>query len=219
MPEQPRRPTIPGLPAGPGSPLGPGGPPNPSGLPGPGGQPNLGGTPAWLQERLFGQRAVFLTGTLDDAAATRAAAELMLLDATGPEPIQLYLNCPDGSLEAALTLIDTLDLLRAPVRAQCLGQLGGPPVGVLAVAGTRVAAPHASFRLGLPRTSFDGTPDQLASRGEQHLELVRRFRARLARATGQPAERIADDLRAGRHLDAAEARAYGLIDEVAAPKR
>jgi len=203
MPEQPRWPPIPGRPAFPGGPSGPGG------------EPASGGTPAWLQERLFGQRAIFLTGTLDDATATRVAAELMMLDATSSEAIQVYVSCPDGTLEAALTLMDTLDLLRSPVRAQCLGQLGGPAVGVLAVADTRVAAPHASIRLSQPRTSVEGTPDQLASRSAQHLDLARRFRERLAQATGQSAERIGGDLRAGRLLDVEEARAYGLVDEVA----
>ena len=207
MPEQPRWPPVPGLPPMPGGPTGPSENATP------------GEQPAWLQERLFGQRAVFLTGPLDDATATRVAAELMMLDATGPEPIQLYLGCPDGTLEAALTLMDTLDLLRAPVRAQCLGQLGGPPVGVLAVADTRVAAPHTTVRLSQPRTSVDGTPDQVASRSEQHLALARRFHERLAQATGQSAERIADDLRAGRYLDAEEARAYGLLDEIAERRR
>ena len=219
MAEPPRWPPTPGLPSVPGGPSGPGGPIIPGGQPHPGGLPDAGGTPPWLQERLFGQRAVFLTGTLDDATATRVAAELMMLDAHGPEPIQLYLNCPDGTLEAAMTLMDTLDLLRSPLRAQCLGQVGGPSIGVLTVADARVAAPHASFRLSQPRARFDGTPDQLASRSEQHLTLARRYHERLARATGQSVERIADDLRAGRHLDASEARAYGLIDEVAERRR
>ena len=207
MPDQPGWPPIPGRPGYPGGQSGPGGP------------PDVSGTPAWLQERLLGQRAVFLTGTLDDATATRVATELMLLDGTSADQIQLYLNCPDGTLAAALTLMDTVDLLRSPVRAQCLGQLGGPPVGVLALADARVAAPHARIRLGQPRASMDGTSDQIAARSEQHLALARRFRERLARATGQAVERLADDLRAGRHLDAEEARAYGLVDEVAQRKR
>ena len=213
MAEPPRWPPIPGLPLVPGLPTGPGG------LPSPGEPLDSSGTPPWLQERLFGQRAIFLTGTVDNPAATRAAAELMLLDATGPEPIQLYLNCPDGTLEAALTLMDTLDLLRSPVRAQCFGQVGGPSVGVLAVADTRVAAPHASIRLGQPRTSISGAPERLASESEQHLALARRFRARLALATGHTVEQVAEDLKTGRYLDAEEARSYGLIDEVAERRR
>ena len=68
MAEPPRWLPIPGLPLVPGLPTGPGG------LPSPSDRPDSGGTPPWLQERLFGQRAVFLTGALDDATATRAAA-------------------------------------------------------------------------------------------------------------------------------------------------
>ncbi|HZF04034.1 MAG TPA: ATP-dependent Clp protease proteolytic subunit, partial [Patescibacteria group bacterium] len=43
---------------------------------------------------------------------------------------------------------------------------------------------------------------------------VWRFQARLAKATGRPAEDIADDMRRGRYLDARAALAYGLIDAI-----
>ena len=190
--------------------------PDPASPGGPGQPPGLDRSPAWLHERLFERRIVFVTGRLDDAAA-RAAAELMTLDATGDAPIDLYLDSPDGTLEAAFVLIDTLDLVRATVRAHCLGQAGGPAVGVVAVAARRSASPHARFRLAQPDVQLSGTADQLASHSRHHRERLRRFQLRLAKATGRPFDEIADDMLRGRYLDAQDALDYGLIDAIGAP--
>jgi len=180
----------------------------------PGEPPDHGRPPAWLQEKLFERRIVFVTGRLDDVAAARAAAEVMTLDAAGDGPIDIYLDSADGTLEAAFVLIDTVDLLRSVIRAHCRGQVGGPAIGVVAVADHRSASPHARFRLAQPAARFAGTPDQIASYSQQQRELLWGFQARLAQATGRPAEEIADDMRRGRYLDAGEALEYGLIDTI-----
>ena len=173
---------------------------------------------AWLQQQLFERRIVLLTGRLDDAAATEAAAALMTLDAVSGEPIALHLDSPDGTLEAAFVLIDTLGLLHATVRAHCRGQIGGPVLGVLAAVHHRSATPHARFRLTQPTTQLSGTPDQIAARTQQYRDLLWRLQARLAHLTGRPAEEIADDMRSGRSLDVQDALAYGLIDEITAAR-
>jgi ATP-dependent Clp protease protease subunit len=59
-----------------------------------------------------------------------------------------------------------------------------------------------------------GTPDEVAERSAQHRQLLWRFQARLAKATGRPAEDIADDMRRGRYLDARAALDYGVIDAI-----
>ena len=169
---------------------------------------------AWLQEKLFERRIVLITGQLDDALAGEAAAQLLTLGAMGQEPIEIHLDSPDGTLEAAFVLIDVLDVLRAPVRAHCRGQVGGSAAGVVALARHRSASPHTRFRLGQPAAQYSGTPDQIASHNQQYQDLLWRFHARLARVTGRPAEEIAEDMRRGRYLDAREALDYGLIDEV-----
>jgi ATP-dependent Clp protease protease subunit len=171
-------------------------------------------TPPWLQEALFERRIVFVTGRLDDAVAGHAAAQLTALDAADDRSIQLQLDCPDGTLEAAFVVVDTLDTLRAPVRVHCRGRAGGGALGVVAFARHRSAAPHASFHLAEPRTELTGTPGQLATYARQQEELLRRFQARLVGVTGRPPEAVAHDLRAGRYLDAREALAYGLIDTI-----
>lgn len=179
-------------------------------------RPELFGSADFLERELFARRVVMLSGQLDAALATRAAAELMTLDAAGPEPIQIHVACADGTLEAALSVMDTLDLLQAPTRGHALGEVGGPAVGLIAVCRRRTAALHAGFRLAEPRGQFAGPAEQLVAAAEQHLRLLDRFRARLARATGQPEAEIRDALRSGRYLTAQEALELGLIDAIAA---
>lgn len=174
----------------------------------------MAGAPDWLREKLFERRTVLVTGRLEAALAADVEAQLMALDALAPAPIELHLDSADGTLEAAFLVIDAIDALRSPVRVLCRGQVGGPAIGVVAAAAHRAAAPHARFRLGQPRTSFAGTPDQIAAQSRQQQDLMWRLHSRLARVTGRPAEEIAEDMRRGRYLDATEALAYGLIEEI-----
>ena len=173
---------------------------------------------AWLQEKLFERRVVLITGWLDDDAAAEAAAALMTLDAAGDTPIELHLDSQDGALTSAFVVIDTIDLLHAAVRVHGRGQVGGPALGVIAAAAHRSATAHTRFRLLQPTARFMGTPDQIAAYSRQQQELLWRLHARLARATGRPAEEIAEDMRRGRSLDAREALEYGLIDEISAAR-
>jgi ATP-dependent Clp protease protease subunit len=171
-------------------------------------------TPGWLQEKLFERRIVFVTGRLDDALAGQAAAQIMTLDASGDDPIDVVLGSADGTLEAAFVLIDVLDVAHATVRVHCQGQVGGPVIGVAAAADQRSASPHTTFRLSAPSSQLSGTPDQIAAQSAQHRALLWRFQARLAKATGRPVEDVADDMRRDRYLDAREALEYGLIDTI-----
>jgi ATP-dependent Clp protease protease subunit len=171
-------------------------------------------TPAWLQERLFERRIVFVTGRLDDALAGQAAAQIMALDASGNDPIDVVIDSADGTLEAAFVLIDVIDGARVTVRVHCHGLVGGPAVGVAAAADQRAASAHATFRLAAPAMHVSGTPEQIAAQSQQHRGLLWRFQARLAKATGRAAEDIADDMRRARYLDARGALDYGLIDTI-----
>ena len=116
----------------------------------PGDRPSRPRLSAWLQEKLFERRIVQVMGRLDDDIAVEAAAALMTLDAAADRPIELHLDSPDGTLEAAFILIDAIDQLHGTLRVQCRGQVGGPAIGVAAAADHRSAAPHTRFRLSQP---------------------------------------------------------------------
>jgi ATP-dependent Clp protease protease subunit len=171
----------------------------------------------WVRAQLRERRVVAVTGSLDEALASMVAAELMTLDATGDGAIVLQVDCQGGSIEAAFTLIDTIDLLGVPVRARCVGRADGVGAGIVAVAALRSATPHARFRLAVPEVAFTGTVANVEANAREHQRRLEQLVSRLASATGRAFEHVEADLERGRWLDADEALAYGLIDEIERP--
>jgi len=170
--------------------------------------------PEALRARLFEQRIVSLRGTLNDEVASLACAELMTLDASGDSAITLFVDSGEGTLSAAFSLMDTIDLLGVPVNATCLGRADGPAVGVIAVAHQRRAARHARFHLTAPRSSVAGTAADLERWAAHHQQQLDNFVARLSQATHRPLEHVEADVFAGCYLSAEDAIGYGLIDEI-----
>jgi ATP-dependent Clp protease, protease subunit len=166
----------------------------------------------WLGERLLDRRVVALAGELDDDAVNRAIAALALLDATGDDPVGLRLSGVSADLDAVLPLVDALDLMGAPVHATALGRLTGPAVALLAVADHRVAGAHAVFHLCEPRSPHGIPGRDVEALAAERAARLRSFTERLAEGCRRPVEEVAADMRAGRLLDAAQARDYGLAD-------
>ncbi len=172
----------------------------------------------WMRAQLWERRVVLLSGQLDDASATTATTELMALDAAGDEAISLHVDCRGGTIQAALMIIDVIDLLGVPVYARCAGRAEDAAVGIVAAAPHRSATPHARFRLGLPVVAFAGGATDVERNALEHQRIVEVFVNRLALATGRPFERVEADIERGAWLDAEEALEYGLIDEVERPE-
>ena len=142
-----------------------------------------------MAQRLFEQRVVLLHGTLDDRTATRVSAELMTLDAEGDAAVSLRIDCAGGSLALGLTLMDVIELLGVPVRALCMGQVGGPAVGVLAVCGHRAALPSTRVHLCEPTTQMEAHVREVEQWAHVRADERRRFCERLAAAAGRPRPR------------------------------
>jgi ATP-dependent Clp protease protease subunit len=176
------------------------------------------GGPDWLAERLFDERIVSLTGRLDAEAVNRAAASLALLDASGDDEVQLWLHGVDADVDAAATLLDTLDLMGVPLHVHCRGDVRGTAIALLAPANRRTAAAHTSFHLREPRTSCTGPASDVAIAAEQHEQQLRRLQQRIADSCRRPVDTVIADMRDHRILTADEARDYRLIDTITGPR-
>jgi ATP-dependent Clp protease protease subunit len=169
-------------------------------------------------DQLFGRRTVLVATTLDDETASRVAAELMTLDALGDDPIELWVNCAGGTFDAALTVMDVIDLVGVAVQATCLGRAHGPAVGVLAVAHHRAAAPHSHLRFDAPTTALAGPVSDVVRAADEVGRRHDEFCRRVALASGQTVDWVDEALRSCRTFEPIEAVRAGLLDEIAAPR-
>ena len=171
-----------------------------------------------LAQRLFEQRVVMVHGTLDELTATRVSAELMTLDAEGDAAVSLRIDCAEGRLDLALTLMDVIELLGVPVRALCLGQVGGAALGVLSVCAHRSSMPSTRFSLREPTTQMQARAREVEQWAQLRADEQRRFTERVAAAAGQSVDSLTELIAAGTFMSAQEALDYGLIDEICRPR-
>jgi ATP-dependent Clp protease protease subunit len=210
-------PPRPGEPGWPGTPLTPGWPSTPSpARPEPASPVRVWLDPladwqASLYERLLKKRIVLAAGPLDDTAAARLSAQLLILDAEGDKPIRLELQNLRAELSAALTVMGILDVLRVPVHGCVSGEISGPALGVLASCAQRAGYPNAIFTLAEPRLEFGGTVSAVTARQEQMTRMLDTLYFRLAEVTGRETDEIREDARRRRSLTTAQAIGYGLI--------
>lgn len=168
--------------------------------------------------KLFEDRIVFLGVQVDDASADDVMAQLLVLESQDPDSlITMYINSPGGSFTAMTAIYDTMQYIRPEVQTVCLGQAASAAAVLLAGGspGKRLALPNARVLIHQP--AMDGIRGQ-ASDIQIVADEIDRMRAwledTLAAHTGQPVERIRNDIERDKILTAAQAKEYGIIDQV-----
>lgn len=179
-----------------------------------------GGRVLDVYSSLLQQRIVFLQGMVDDHLANVVIAQLLHLEAEGPgRDVQLLINSPGGVVDAGLAIYDTMRLIRPRVATTCVGLAASIAAVLLAGGepGRRTALPSARVMIHQALGGIQGSGAEIDVQARELLRQNARIKERLAADTGQPLERIARDVNRDYWMSAAEARDYGLIDDIAAP--
>jgi ATP-dependent Clp protease protease subunit len=170
-----------------------------------------------LYSRLLKDRIVFLGTEIDAGVANVVLAQLLFLDSEDPKrDIMLYVNSPGGDVSAGLAIYDTMQHVHCDVATVCMG-LAASMGSFLLAAGTRgkrYALPHARVMIHQPLASFQGQATDIEIHAREVLQARDTINELYARHTGQAVERIKHDTERDNFMSAADARDYGLIDEV-----
>ena len=171
---------------------------------------------------LLKERIVFVGTPIDDQVANVIVAQLLFLNHEDPEKeIRMYINSPGGQIYAGLAIYDTMQIISNPISTVAVGVTASFGT-VLLTAGTkgrRYALPHATVHMHQPLGGAQGQATDIEIQTKEILRMKKRLNEILADHTGKPIKTIEKDTDRDFFMSAAEAVAYGLVDEVVAKKQ
>lgn len=170
-----------------------------------------------IYSRLLKDRIIFLGAPIDDVFSNLIIAQLLFLEAEDPEKdINLYINSPGGSVTAGLGIYDTMQYVKPPITTICLGQAASMGAFLLCAGtkGKRFALPNARVMIHQPMGGFQGQATEIDIHAREILKIRERLNEIMAKHTGQPLDKIAQDTERDYFMSGEEAKTYGLIDEV-----
>ncbi len=170
-----------------------------------------------LYSRLLRDRIIFIGTPIDDAVANLVSAQMLFLESEDQDKdINLYINSPGGDITALFAIYDTMKYVRSDKSTFCFGQAASAAAVLLAAGtkGKRFALPHARVLLHQPYGGAAGQASDIELQAKEILRMRDMLNEMLAEDTGQSIERIQRDTDRDFIMSAAEARDYGIIDEV-----
>ena len=172
--------------------------------------------------RLLKDRIVLLGSEVNDAVASLICAQLLFLESQDPEKeIYLYINSPGGSVTAGMAIYDTMNYITPPIATVCMGRAASMGAFLLSAGqkGMRYALPNSQVMIHQPLGGFQGQATDIDIHAREILRMRETLNGLLAKHTGQPIEKIAQDTERDNFMTAEMAQAYGLVDKVLAYRR
>jgi ATP-dependent Clp protease protease subunit len=171
---------------------------------------------------LLRERIVFLGQEVDDQIANLLIAEILYLDAENPDKdIFLYINSPGGLAYAGMAIYDVMQHVHCDVATICVGMGMSAAAMILAggAAGKRSALPNSKIMIHQGSAGARGAPRDMEIQLQEALATTKRMAEILAHHTHQPIERVERDIDRDFYMTADEALAYGIVDDIIAPRR
>jgi ATP-dependent Clp protease, protease subunit len=170
-----------------------------------------------IYSRLLKERIVFLFGPVSDTTANVVCAQLLFLESENPDKeIFLYINSPGGSVSAGLSIYDTMNWIKPDVSTLCMGMAAsmGSFLLMAGAKGKRIALPNSRIMIHQPSGGAQGQASDIEIQAREIIKTREQLNKIYAERTGQPVERIAADMERDYWMSPAEAKEYGLIDQV-----
>jgi ATP-dependent Clp protease protease subunit len=166
---------------------------------------------------LLDNRIIFLDGPIHDGSANLVVMKMLFLQSENRhQDIHLYINSPGGSVTATLAIYDIMQFIECDVATYCVGlsASGGAILVAGGAPGKRFALQHSKLMIHQPYGQVGGQVSDIEIQAKDIIDTRELLNDLLARHTGQPVSRIAKDTQRDHYMTSAEAKAYGLVDEI-----
>jgi ATP-dependent Clp protease protease subunit len=180
-------------------------------------QSNRGERSFDIYSRLLRERIIFVTGQVEDHMASLIVAQLLFLESENPKKdIWMYINSPGGVVTSGMAIHDTMQYIRPKVGTLCVGQAASMGSFLLAAGepGMRFATTNSRIMIHQPSGGAQGMASDIEIQAKEILRIRQRLNALYAKYTGKPIEEIERAMDRDTFLEAEEAKAFGLVDEV-----
>ena len=174
-----------------------------------------------IYSRLLKERIVFLVGTVNDNVASLITAQLLYLESENPKKeISFYINSHGGLVTAGLGIYDTMQYIKPPVSTLCIGQASSMGSFLLAAGekGKRLSLPNSRIMVHQPSAGFQGQATDIEIHAKEILDLKKRLNKIYSKHTKKSEDEIKKALERDKFMSPAEAKDFGLIDEVVAKR-
>ena len=174
-----------------------------------------------IYSRLLKERIVFLVGTVNDNVASLITAQLLYLESENPKKeISFYINSHGGLVTAGLGIYDTMQYIKPPVSTLCIGQASSMGSFLLAAGekGKRLSLPNSRIMVHQPSAGFQGQATDIEIHAREILDLKKRLNKIYSKHTKKSEDEIGKALERDKFMSPAEAKDFGLIDEVVAKR-
>ncbi|MEK6776265.1 MAG: ATP-dependent Clp endopeptidase proteolytic subunit ClpP [bacterium] len=170
-----------------------------------------------IYSRLLKDRIIFVGTAIDDYVSNLVIAQLLFLEADDPDKdINIYINSPGGIVTAGLAIYDTMQYIKPQVSTICIGQAASMGAVLLSAGakGKRFALPNTRIMIHQPLGGFQGVASDVEIHAREMLKIRETLNEILSKHTEQPVKRIQKDTDRDFFMSGAEAKEYGLVDEV-----
>ncbi len=170
-----------------------------------------------IYSRLLKDRIIFLGSAIDDNVANLIVAQMLFLESEDPKKdINLYINSPGGSVYAGMAIYDTMRYVKPAISTICVGLAASFGAVLLSAGekGKRFSLPNSRIMLHQPAGGAQGQAVDIEIHAREILKIRESLNQILSENTGQPVETIAKDTDRDFFMSAADAKQYGLIDEI-----
>ena len=180
-------------------------------------QSNRGERSFDIFSRLLRERIIFVTGQVEDHMASLIVAQLLFLESENPKKdIWMYINSPGGVVTSGMAIHDTMKYIRPKVGTLCVGQAASMGSFLLAAGepGMRFATTNSRIMIHQPSGGAQGMASDIEIQAKEILRIRRRLNDLYVKYTGRSLEEVEKAMDRDTFLEADEAKAFGLVDEV-----